>query len=52
MALVVLGGEERVGLGYVPAELAQPDSELTIDVRGKQRLARVHKKPIYSREER
>jgi aminomethyltransferase len=44
--------ERGIGLGYVPAELAQPDSELTIDVRGKQRLARVHKKPIYSREER
>ena len=37
--------------GYVPAELAQPESELTIDVRGKERRARVHKKPIYSREE-
>jgi aminomethyltransferase len=44
--------ERGIGLGYVPAELAQPDSELTIDVRGKQLRARVHKKPIYSREER
>jgi aminomethyltransferase len=41
-----------IGLGYVPAGLARPESELTIDVRGKQRRARVHKKPIYSREER
>src|SRR4051795_6726185 len=44
--------EHGIGLGYVPAELAQPESELTIDVRGKERRARVHKKPIYSREER
>ena len=44
--------ERGIGLGYVPADLAQPETELTIDVRGKQRRARVHKKPIYSREER
>ena len=44
--------ERGIGLGYVPAELAQPESELTIDVRGRERRARVHKKPIYSREER
>jgi aminomethyltransferase len=44
--------ERGIGLGYVPAELAQPGSELTIDVRGRSRRARVVKKPIYSREER
>ena len=44
--------ERGIGLGYVPAELAQPESELTIDVRGRNRRARVVKKPIYSREER
>jgi len=43
--------EVGIGLGYVPAELAQPGSELTIDVRGRARPARVVKKPIYSREE-
>jgi len=43
--------ERGIGLGYVPAELAQPGSELTIDVRGRARAARVVKKPIYSREE-
>ena len=43
--------ERGIGLGYVPAELAQPGSELTIDVRGRSRRARVVKKPIYSREE-
>jgi aminomethyltransferase len=40
-----------IGLGYVPAELAQPGSELTIDVRGRSHPARVVRKPIYSREE-
>ncbi|HSB39567.1 MAG TPA: glycine cleavage system aminomethyltransferase GcvT [Gaiellaceae bacterium] len=43
--------EVGIGMGYVPAELAQPGSELTIDVRGRPRRARVVKKPIYSREE-
>ena len=43
--------ELGIGLGYVPSELAQPGSELTIDVRGRSRRARVVKKPIYSREE-
>ncbi|MFL5922771.1 MAG: glycine cleavage system aminomethyltransferase GcvT [Gaiellaceae bacterium] len=43
--------EVGIGMGYVPAELAQPGSDLTIDVRGRPRRARVVKKPIYSREE-
>jgi aminomethyltransferase len=43
--------EVGIGMGYVPAGLAQPGSELTIDVRGRSRRARVVKKPIYSREE-
>ena len=43
--------ERGIGLGYVPAELAQPGTGLTIDVRGRHRRARVHKKPIYTREE-
>jgi aminomethyltransferase len=40
-----------IGLGYVPADLATPDTELTIDVRGRPRKARVVPKPIYKREE-
>ena len=44
--------ERGIGLGYVPADLARPESGLTIDVRGRERRARVVKKPIYSREER
>ena len=43
--------EQGIGLGYVPTEHAQPDSEITIDVRGKPRKARVVKKPIYRRGE-
>ncbi len=39
-----------IGMGYVPAQAAAPESELVIDVRGKQRRARVVKKPIYRKE--
>ena len=40
-----------IGMGYVPAESSTPDTELTIDVRGRPRRARVVPKPIYRREE-
>jgi glycine cleavage system T protein (aminomethyltransferase) len=40
-----------IGMGYVPAALAEPGTELTIDVRGRHRCARIVKKPIYRREE-
>jgi aminomethyltransferase len=40
-----------IGMGYVDAAAATPDRELTIDVRGRPRNARVAKKPIYKREE-
>jgi aminomethyltransferase len=43
--------ERGIGMGYVPAELAQPGTKLTIDVRGRAREGRVVRKPIYSREE-
>ena len=43
--------DRGIGLGYVPAHAAAPDTELVIDVRGKQRRARVVKRPIYTREE-
>jgi aminomethyltransferase len=36
-----------IGLGYVPVAQAQAGAELTIDVRGRPRRARVVKKPIY-----
>jgi aminomethyltransferase len=43
--------DRGIGLGYVPVDSAAPDTELTIDVRGRPRRARVVKKPIYKREE-
>jgi aminomethyltransferase len=43
--------ERGIGMGYVPAEQATPDTELTIDVRGRERRARVVTKPIYKRQE-
>jgi aminomethyltransferase len=43
--------DQGIGMGYVPAALAEPGQELTIDVRGRHRRARVVKKPIYRREE-
>jgi aminomethyltransferase len=43
--------DRGVGLGYVPAGSATPETELAIDVRGKSRRARVVKRPIYKREE-
>jgi aminomethyltransferase len=41
-----------IGMGYAPAATAEPGRELTIDVRGRARGARIVKKPIYNREER
>ena len=43
--------ERGIGMGYVRRELAQPGTQLTIDVRGRRRRARAVKKPIYSREQ-
>ncbi len=44
--------ERGIGLGYVPAERARPGEEITIDVRGRPRRARIVEKPIYKRKER
>jgi len=43
--------DRGIGMGYVPAAQAAPDTELTIDVRGKPRRARVVSKPIYRKDE-
>jgi aminomethyltransferase len=43
--------DRGIGMGYVPSEHATPDSELTIDVRGRDRRARIVTKPIYKRQE-
>jgi glycine cleavage system aminomethyltransferase T len=37
-------------MGYVPTASAAKDTELTIDVRGKQRRARVVSKPLYRKD--
>jgi aminomethyltransferase len=43
--------DRGIGMGYVPAPSAAPGTDLTIDVRGRARRARVVAKPIYHREE-
>jgi aminomethyltransferase len=43
--------DQGIGMGYVPAGLATPGTQITIDVRGRQRAARIVPKPIYKREE-
>ncbi len=43
--------DKGIGMGYVPAPAAANGTELTIDVRGKERRATVVPKPIYEREE-
>jgi aminomethyltransferase len=40
-----------IGLGYVPARMSAPGTELTIDVRGRPRHGEVVTKPIYKRED-
>jgi aminomethyltransferase len=42
---------QAIGLAYVRAELAEPGTPITIDLRGRTRAARVVKKPFYKREE-
>ena len=42
--------DRGIGMGYVPSASAAPDTELTIDVRGKPRRARVVRKPIYRKD--
>jgi len=43
--------DRGIGLAYVPAAAAVPATEISIDVRGRVRRARVVKRPIYKREE-
>ena len=43
--------DRGIGLGYVPAASAAPDTTISVDVRGRPREARVVTKPIYKREE-
>ncbi len=41
--------EVGAGMAYVRADLAEPGTELEIDVRGKRRPARIASKPLYER---
>jgi len=43
--------DRGIGMGYVPADRAAPGEEITIDVRGRPRRAKIVQKPIYKREE-
>ena len=43
--------DRGIGMGYVRPAAAEPGTELSIDVRGRSRRARVVEKPIYRREE-
>jgi len=40
--------EIGIGMAYVRSELAEPDTEVEIDVRGKRRAARIASKPLYA----
>jgi aminomethyltransferase len=42
--------DRGIGMGYVDAGIAEPDTALTIDLRGRQWRARVVEKPIYRKE--
>jgi aminomethyltransferase len=42
--------EVGIGMAYLRAELAEPGTEIEVDVRGKLRGARVESKPLYEKE--
>jgi aminomethyltransferase len=42
--------ETGIGMAYVAAELAEPGTEVEIDVRGKRRPGRIESKPLYRKE--
>ena len=42
--------EIGIGMAYVRADLAEPGTEVEIDVRGKRRPARIASKPLYGKE--
>jgi aminomethyltransferase len=42
---------QAIGLGYVRTELAEPETRITIDLRGRPRRARIVRKPFYKRRE-
>jgi aminomethyltransferase len=42
--------QRGIGLGYVPSALAQPDTGITVDVRGRTHTAHTARKPLYVKE--
>ncbi len=42
--------EMGIGMAYLPAGLAEPGTEVEVDVRGKRRAARIESKPLYRKE--
>jgi aminomethyltransferase len=42
--------EAGIGMGYVRADLAEPGTEIEIDVRGKRRSAEIRERPLYSKD--
>jgi glycine cleavage system T protein (aminomethyltransferase) len=42
--------DRGIGMGYIGSDQADPGTELTIDIRGRDRRARVVKRPIYKQE--
>jgi aminomethyltransferase len=43
--------QRGIGMAYVDAALAEPGTEVEIDVRGKRRAARIESKPLYAKDE-
>jgi len=42
--------EAGIGMGYVRTDLAEPGTEIEIDVRGKRRSAETRQGPLYSKD--
>ena len=42
--------EVGIGMGYLRADLAEPGTEVEIDVRGRRRAARIESRPLYRKE--
>jgi aminomethyltransferase len=42
--------ETGIGMGYVRSDLAEPGTEIEIDVRGKRRPAEIRERPLYSKD--
>jgi glycine cleavage system T protein (aminomethyltransferase) len=42
--------EVGIGMGYVRSDLADPGTEIEIDVRGKRRSAEIRERPLYSKD--